>query len=383
MLRRRSSTDYHASVCTLMPPGDLHRELARIGIPAYSLNVTSPNTWPRAAISLMRMLKRGRFDVVHTHLLHASAAGLVAARIAGSPVVVMTRHYANHIRWYGSLQEKALDRLTLTTAKRIFAVSKAVRDELVTFERVPPGKVEVISNGIDVEHVRMAAAAHHAPQRSSRTLLGSIGSLEPRKDHAATIHALHLLREQGIPAELLLIGAGSLRDDLQQLARRLAAQVNFTGYTPDPYAMLSEVDVYVQSSVEEGLGLAVLEAMAMSKPVVATKVGGLPEIVADGETGLLVEPGNPAALAAALAILLRDAELRRRMGEAGQARVASKFLASASAANYARAYDACLASEARSIPARRAPGTDQHRQLFGKQALSCKLLGRLLRSPRF
>jgi len=304
-------------VTAICPRGRaLAGELRRGGVHLWSPRTTGkldPVTLARVAARL----RRGRADVLHTHLSTASLIGSLAARLVGIPVVA-TVHGLNN-------------RACFKYARRIIAVSNAVRRHLTT-QGVPESRVTVIHNGIELRRYRRVPDPR--PLRSELglapddMLIGSVGRLGPEKGHAYLIEAAAILiARESLPVRLLIVGEGKGRQALGRVARRcgIAQRVIFTGFQQDVVRHEAALDVFCLPSLKEGLSLAALEAMALGKPVVASRVGGTPEVVADGETGLLVEPANPEALAGALASLLRHPERARRMGDAGRKRVERLF----------------------------------------------------------
>jgi glycosyltransferase involved in cell wall biosynthesis len=294
------------------------------------------------AARLARLLRRLDIDVLHTHVhVAANVLGRLAARRAGA-AVVSHLHIENHFRpsrlARGPLV--ALDNATARLCARLVAVSDATR---LAFERqgFPARLLETVHNGVD------AAALRSAPRVGLRAELGipddasvlaHVGRLAPVKGQRELTEALR--RFPGVHAVFLgrdLERGGAYADELRGLAEGL--DIHFAGFRADAAAALREVDALVLPSWIEGLPLVVLEAMAHAKPVVATAVGGTPEAVVDGETGLLVPPRDVPALGAALARLLDDAELRRRLGGAGRQRVETRFQATAMTGRILEIYD--------------------------------------------
>jgi glycosyltransferase involved in cell wall biosynthesis len=273
------------------------------------------------AAKLARVLRRERPDVLHTHTLAAgNALSRLAGRLAGVPVVSHL-HIENHFRPSTRRLLASLDNRTAPWAAALVAVSE---DTKRAYERqgYPAGRVEVIHNGVDLP-------PNGAPRENDPLVIGEIARLCDVKGQRELIRAL-----ADVPgARLVLAGrdleqAGAFERELVTEAERagVAERVEL-GFRDDVGALLDELDVLALPSWTEGLPMTVLEAMAHGRPVVATPVGGTPEVVADGETGLLVPPRDPEALAAALRRLLADPDLRRRMGEAGRRRVAEQFTA--------------------------------------------------------
>ena len=194
----------------------------------------------------------------------------------------------------------------------------------------PNRHVVTVHEGIDIEHVLAAPPVnihetfflpHHAP------VVGNVGALVPHKGHRHLIEAAHLVVQQLPDTRFVILGEGELREHLERLVREhhLEKHVLLPGFRIDVLGCIKGFDLFVMSSVTEGLGTSLLDAMACSKAIVATKAGGIPEVVDDGVTGLLVEPRDHHGLAAAIVRLIKDASGRQRMAEAGFERVSARF----------------------------------------------------------
>ena len=273
------------------------------------------------ALRLTRLLRRERASILHTHTLAAgNALSRVAGRLAGVPVVSHL-HIENHFRRSTARLLASLDNTSARAASALVAVSE---DTKRAYERqgYPAGRIEVIHNGVDLPP--NGAAPDNDPP-----VIGEIARLCDVKGQRELIRAL----AQVPGARLVLAGrdleqGGAFEDELTREAERAGVSERVeVGFRDDVGSLLDELDVLALPSWTEGLPMTVLEAMAHARPVVATPVGGTPEVVVDGETGLLVPPRDPEALAAALRRLLEDADLRRSMGEAGRRRVAAEFTA--------------------------------------------------------
>jgi glycosyltransferase involved in cell wall biosynthesis len=305
-------------VLVVCPRGrPLAAELAARGLPTRTPR-TAGKLDPVTLARLVRWLRRGRIDVIHTHLSTASLLGSLAAHIAGVRSLA-TVHGLN-------------TRTCFRFADRIIAVSHAVKRHLVA-QGIPDGRVTVIHNGVDLRSLARASSTGCLRQRWGITeeapLLVTVGRLVPTKGHRDLLQALHLLVQDPRWQELrlLVVGTGVLLGQLQAEAQQagLADRVIFTGFQRDVLPFVHAANVFVLPSVQEGLSLSALEAMALGKPVVACRVGGTPEVVADGETGLLVSPGRPEELAAALVRLLMYPEAAERMGALGERRAREMF----------------------------------------------------------
>jgi len=240
------------------------------------------------------------------------------------------------------------------------AASEAIR-RILLVDGVPGERAITVHEGIDVERVASVAPVsvheafwlpHHAP------VVGNVAALVPHKGQRHLIEAAHLVVREIPDARFVILGEGELREQLERQVRdyHLEKHVLLPGFRTDVMGCLKGFDVFAMSSVTEGLGTSLLDAMACSRPIVATTAGGIPEVVADGETGLLVPPRDHAAMAGAIVRLLNDAALRARMGAAGLARVRERFtverMVAETAAVYARVAGRPHAADTASLSAR-------------------------------
>ncbi|RDV84839.1 glycosyltransferase family 4 protein [Ammonifex thiophilus] len=320
------------------PPGELLDEVASLGVPTYPLALRgelAPWEDVKAVFSLLSLLRRENFSLLHLHGFKAGLiGGLVGWLLRPPPSIVLTIHNSLFFG-EGSGKQRFLARIEAFLSRRTFkviAVSQALRAELVTKFHLPSEKVVVIPNGIDLTPftlgVLFPTILRELPLPAGVPLLGTVARLVPQKGLPCLLEALALL-----PAELrpgwLIVGDGPLRQELEDKARALGLShlVVFAGYRPPEEipSILKVIDIFVLPSLSEGLPLALLEAMAAGKPVVATAVGGIPEVVQEGRTGYLVPPGDAQALARALLSLLESPDRAREMGEAGRKRVEERF----------------------------------------------------------
>jgi glycosyltransferase involved in cell wall biosynthesis len=308
----------HFDVAVACPEGDLAAAMRRAGIPVM-LYPGADRSFSWAALSGLRhLMHTWRPQIAHTH---GSLAGRVAASLSGARVV-FTKHglagvdeRAIQVRSPGALLKRASARLF---ADRIVAVSEAVKRALVA-GGADPARVVVIPGGVALSEY--AKAPTPVPG-----IIGTVGRLEREKGLDILVEAMAQLRGE---ARLLIGGDGQQREALAAQVRSLNVTdiVRLTGFVPDVATFLGQIGLFVLASRTEGLGIVLVEAMAAARPVVATRVGGIPEVVVDGETGLLVEPENPGALAGAIRRLLADPDLAARMGQAGRERARQVFSA--------------------------------------------------------
>ena len=272
---------------------------------------------------LQRLIRRTRPDLVHLHSRRgADWAGGLAARLTGTPCVLSRRVDNPEPRWLVALKYRLYD--------RVITISEGIRQVLLA-EGVPPARLRCVHSAVDAEPFqrpcerdRFQATFGLPPDAIT---LGVIAQLIPRKGHRYLLQVLPELLAEYPRLHVLLFGQGPLRHTLEQdVARRgLAPHVHFTGFRTDLAEVLPCLDLVVHPADKEGLGVALLQAAAAGVPIVASRAGGIPEIVRQGENGLLVPAGDTAALRTALRTLLADPVLRHRMGQRGRAIVARDF----------------------------------------------------------
>jgi glycosyltransferase involved in cell wall biosynthesis len=332
----------------------LAEDLVRYDIPVHRLTLDGQQPlgqrWASFRV-LVRLLRTYRVDVMHqqrTGPFHGKLACL-AAKAAGVPVIVATEHQAPppQIPRRALLQNALIDRLV----DRIIVVSEDNRAQQLVHTGRKPSKVVTIYNGIPIQEWQprppevVAAQKRELGLDNAAPIIGTTGRLVEQKGLPYFLRMAALLLPDFPAAKFVIVGDGPLRDEFVALARDLglADRVVFTGFRTDVPDLMSVFDLFVLASVYEPFGLVLVQAMALQKPIVATRVGGIPEVVADGETGLLVPPRQPAALAEAAARLLRDEALARRMGQAGRERVLARFTAEAMARKTMALYEELLA----------------------------------------
>jgi len=333
-------------VCCLESPGPLAEEIEAMGIPLFALG-KRPGVDFGAIWRLSRLLREQQVDIVHMHNRAVYFQGVLGAKLARTPVLIYTKHGRNyarqrHRRWMNAWCNRQVD--------MIVAVSEDVRKVLLEIEKMPPDRVVTIVNGIDI--CKYAAARMGRDELRAEMglppgekVMGIVARLSPEKDHDNLLQAFAQVWRADGNITLLIVGDGKLRDHLESLARQLGVsdKTRFLGSRSDVARLLGVFDVFVLSSITEGTSLTILEAMAAGLPVVATDVGGNSALVADGETGFLVSPRNPDALAWAILKVLSDPGLAQAMGEAGQRRAEAEFGREAMARRYEAVYEKAMA----------------------------------------
>jgi glycosyltransferase involved in cell wall biosynthesis len=268
-------------------------------------------------------MHRARIDILHAHMPRASIPGTVLGRLAGVPVIVSQEHiWSTHRRPERQFVHR---NVVGRFSDVLLAVSEANRDNIIKAERIPPDRIRVLPNAIESFAVDGAAARANLELPADTRLVGTVGRLTWEKGQDDLIAAIAAL---GVPgARCVIAGAGP---EEQRLRARIAAlgldgRVQLLGHRGDARELIAAFDVAVLSSKTEGSPLALLEYMAAGAPIVATAVGGIPELIQDGVNGLLVPPEDPETLAAAIRRLLADRELAARLGSNAFERQRAEF----------------------------------------------------------
>jgi glycosyltransferase involved in cell wall biosynthesis len=292
-----------------------------------------------ATIRLARLIRRERPDILHTHTAKAGTVGRVAALLAGRkapPIVVHTFHGHVLRGYFGPLRSRlfrVLERWLALRTTALIAVSPQVRDDLVALGVAPPERFAVIRLGIELrervagEQNGRVESRRYLGIEPDRFTVGWIGRMTAVKRTDDVLVAFKRLRDEGVDGLLCMVGDGPDRTQLEQRAHDLGIvrDTLFLGYQEDVAQFYAAFDALVLPSSNEGTPVSAIEALAAGRPVVATRVGGVPDVVVDGEDGFLVEPGATDDLAERLVRLARDPGLRDRMGRAGRERVLPRY----------------------------------------------------------
>jgi glycosyltransferase involved in cell wall biosynthesis len=269
---------------------------------------------------------RWRPDLVFTMLFYSDVIGRVTAKLSGVPIIVSSirarNSYQYRLQFY-------LDRLTAPWADRVVFNTQDVIPYAIQHEGIHATQIVYIPNGVERLTPTTDSAQLHAMLNVPvpTPLIAAVGRLHPEKGFADLLHAFATLRQQGTDGVLVFAGDGKLRRSLQTLAEHLniQAHIRFLGERTDVLEILSGVDVYVQTSLYEGMSNALMEAMALGKPVIATAVGGTLELITDGQTGWFIAPENPAQLADKLGYVLNHPDLAWQVGQAAAIRMTQEF----------------------------------------------------------
>jgi glycosyltransferase involved in cell wall biosynthesis len=329
------------------------RELAR--------ELSAPNDLT-AIWRLVSLIRRHRPHILHTHTAKAGAIGRTAARLAGEarpPIVVHTFHGHVLRGYFGALPTEAyrrIERRLATVSDRLVAVSPEVRDDLVALGVAPSERFSVIRLGIELDE-RLTGEGALDYRRvlgipDGAFVVGWIGRMTAIKQVPDVLRAFARLRALGVDARLCVVGDGPARTDTERLARELGVmrECLFLGYHRDVAGFYRLFDAFLLPSANEGTPVSVIESLAAARPVVATAVGGVPDVMEDGVHGALVAPGDMEAAAQALARLARDPALRERMGAAGRERVLPRYAVGRLLDDVDRLYRELLAAKGLPLP---------------------------------
>jgi len=307
------------TVCLASPQDAPLAERAReIGIQTHAFQQRNELSI-RALLRLRRILRSRHFDVIHFNTPRAIVAGSLMGKLEGVKVSVSSRRVNFPLK-------SRFSRLKYNWLQDgIITVSDTIRETLLS-GGVNPSLVQVIYEGVDLHWIDLQQPVGDR-LGNGNLVVGTVAHFSQEKGHETLLKAAASLVARFKNVTYLLVGDGELRSRLHRLTDELkiGSHVSFTGFRSDCEALMKHFDVFCLPSRSEGLSSAILSAMANRLPVVATKVGGIPELVVNGETGLLVEPDNPPELAGALSQLFNSRELRHRLGHEGRRRIESHF----------------------------------------------------------
>lgn len=347
LLQKLNREKYEPVVVSLLPLGEIVKKIDSIGVRVYSLNMQTKFDIT-VLLKLYVLLKKLQPDILHTQLFHANFLGRIIGRAAGVPVIISS--IRNTV--FGGRFRELLIKWTDWCAMRTTTICKAAGYRMVEQGIVPANKLEVIYNGIEIKEYDNLISTEEKHQllneigiSDDRPLILAVGRLEQQKGYPYLLEAMRLLKLQGQPFFLAIAGRGKLKAELEKKVGEygLQSEVCFLGVRDDVLRLMAVADMLVLSSIWEGLPGVVLEAMASGLPVVATAVGGSPELVIEGKTGFLVPPKDPVSLTESIAkVLSLSAEERLQMGQAARVRVKENFTLEKMVASYEELYKKCL-----------------------------------------
>lgn len=333
---------FRPAICALDRGGVLAEELARHGIPYHVL-------WRRGIevgvlARLYHCFRQEKAHIVHTHQFAQLLFSLLPAKLYGAKIVHTEHEFYIYRK---DARARRLFRQLVRFCSALTVVGPDVARYYIEEMGVPSQRIHVIANGIDLDRFSLAAS-HESRSRlglaGENVVFGIVGRLEPEKDHQTLLHAFRALVNHRPEVRLLIVGDGSLRGELESRSQSLGLerQVKFLGARADIPDLLAALDVFVLSSVQEGVPLSVVEAMGAGKPVIATDVGGLRLLVKPSINGLLVPPEDPAALESAMKLLTVNPFTRQEMGSQSIRMARDSFSVSTMINRYQEIYESTL-----------------------------------------
>jgi glycosyltransferase involved in cell wall biosynthesis len=290
-----------------------------------------------AFLKIYRVLRKEKFDIVHTHTSKAGFLGRLAAKLAGAPIIIHTPHGHVFFGYFGSFKTKIfilLEKLASCLTDKIVALTNGEKEDYIAYKVARKEKLVVISSGVDLNRLKEPSSEEKKNFKKglgiseNSLVIGTVGRLVPVKGPEFLVEAAQWIISRNPDTFFMFTGDGDLRPMLEKRALDLGIKDNiiFLGWRDDVTKIISAYDVFVLPSLNEGMGRVLVEAMSLGKPIVASNIGGIPDLVSHGKNGFLVPPKNPKELAKYIQILLNNKEMREKMGLAGK-RMAMNFSA--------------------------------------------------------
>lgn len=312
-----------------------------------------------ALFKMYWLFRREKFDIVHTHTAKAGALGRLAAKLAGVPRVIHMSHGHNFYGYFGAFGSALVtlvERFCSKFTDKIIALTELEKQDLIKFKVCEPEKITIVNSGLELDYYRNVTVDIVSIKQLLKiepylNLVGMISRLEPVKGAEYIVSAAKIVIEKFVNVRFLIAGEGSLREKMESEARDFGIydKFIFLGWREDVREILSVLDVLVQPSLNEAVGRILIEAGACGIPVVAAKVGGIPEIIKDNETGILVPPKDVDNLAKGILLLLADKEKRIAMGKKAKAWVDEKFSAEKMVRDISDLYQQCVIARTASV----------------------------------
>jgi len=352
LLKAYSRERFNPIFCCLGPKEEIGKEIEGTGIEFIPLNKLRYNRFSSGIVlELHRLMKKKQIHVVRTHRYRSNLYGRLAAFFAGVPVIIASVH--DNYRTDKRPKRRIMNRILSKITDKIVAVSEDVKEDIIRYDSIDPSKIEVIPNGIDVERFNPEKNTTDIRKEFSLEeddiVIGFVGRIVPAKGLEYLLNALPYLNEEFKSIKLLIVGEGSLVEELKERAKKnnIFDNILFIGRRRDIPEILASINIFVMPSIAEGLPNALLEAMAMGKPIVTTEVGGIPEIVKNGFNGLLVPPRDTLSLSKAIKELIGNDRLAAKLGQAARDLVHDNLSIKAIAQKWQSLYVSILKEKAR------------------------------------
>jgi len=326
----RNRFNYEVAFC-VASQNDLVPEFKNADIPIFCLDLKTPYD-PRVLYRLFRLLRDRKPQILHLHLPYTGILGRVIGHLAGVKGIVYTEHSVMEV--YHPLT-RLLNLITYPFCRVNIAVSKEVQRSIMKHRIARQTKTIVIRNGVNPDYRRINGERPDKTREAlgipaNHKVVGNVAHIRPEKGHFFLLQAAKIVLDKWPDVTFVVVGSDNTNgktSSLKDMAKRLGIQnhVIFTGFRQDVFDIMRIFDLFVLPSLNEGLSLALLEAMSMGKPVIASHVGGIPEVIKSGLNGFLVPPKNPEALAERILELLRNEKMGKQMGQNGMQNVRDKF----------------------------------------------------------
>lgn len=317
-------------VVVMIEPGkpvrDFSERLEKHGIKVLPVKIGLDLSLP-ALLKITRIMKREQPDIVHTHLIHGDLYGILSARIAGIREIFSTKHNEDRFRKNFILQ--TLNRCLNSQARKIIAISPALKEFCIQYEKIDPQKIVVIPYGLEGydKTLKDRRLRQRLGYGKEQIVFGIVARLTEQKGHTYLLQAFREVVDESDNVRLLIAGDGTLRGKLEALTRKLGLEsyVDFLGRRGCTADIYNALDVFIHPSLWEGFGLVFLEAMSFALPIIATRVSAIPDIIRNGETGILVPAKNIPELAEAMKWMILHPDERKEMGKSGKQKLQDSF----------------------------------------------------------
>lgn len=307
---------FNSTICVLYNPIDLIDIHTKTDVKIIHLD--KKNKWnPFIIIDIYKVIKKLKPDVVHTHLIHATLYTRIAAFCANSPAVLTTEH--NNSNWRKKyFLILFFYRLTAKINRKVFAVSRDVKEKMINIGKIDNKIIDVLYHGIDIDQIITSLKDEkNALEIYTKPIIGTVGRLDIRKGHKYLIEATKILLNDFPDITVLIIGDGDQKIELEKQIQTLNLEkhVHLLGFYHKPLHLVKDFDIFIFPSIEEGLPIAPLEAMALGIPVIATNVGGIPEVIQNHINGILIDAKDVKGLARSIQFLLNDNKMKSELAE--------------------------------------------------------------------
>ncbi len=333
----------YAIVC-LLRKGEFAPSVEAVGVPVLEMCYRKRYTI-QTVMKLAKFLRENRVKILHAHLYHNAFIGRLSAWLAGTPIIIVHEHGMHSWKkWYHRLFE----RIALIRTDLRLAVSKQIAEDRMERERTPPSKIRIVPCAVDSSEFEIAATMRMAKRQElgleNSIVVGSIGRLIRIKGADLLIEVASVVKQIDKRIKFLIVGSGLLEQDMrsQIVTRDLSDTVFMLGRRTDVPELFAAIDIYLIPSRGEGAPVTLFEAMAAGKPVIATRVGGIPDIIEDGENGILVPPEDSNAMANAILRLANDDDLRDKLGKNARKKFAESYSSEAILSKIEALYDELL-----------------------------------------